>query len=409
MSKSIAIISSPSLEKWDWRNPEKGIGGSETSHVRMAQELYWAGFEVHSFAPVPEDYRENPDPTGVPWRPSEEFRAADFSVVINYRDPAVFNAPKPAGAKWWFVAQDVDYGDSWTPERLAKVDRYLCLCPTHATYSRQRYPELHTSGRLYISSNGIDSGGIRKVLAESLIPRNPKRVQFASSPDRGLMLILEQWFRVKERVPEAELHTFYGFNNMERIVELNGEGDWRFQYQQALQQLLKQPGVVNHGRVGQRDLWRHWAASNIWFHPTDFPETSAITCMEAQALGAIPVTNRLWALKSNVDDGYLFDGIPQKSAVIRQLMVERVIRQLQDSSEWDLKHDGSDDIYTRREDMQNSALARFDWRNVAEQWGAWLDMDLNDWRSDAAGHFGYEGPAEDPSAAPSVASWIGCF
>jgi len=375
----IAVVSTPTLERWDWRNPEKGIGGSETSHVRMAQGLHKAGLGVISYAPLPESTPE--DKTGLLWAPSEEFRVSDAKIVINYRDPKVFEAEKPAGAKWWFVAQDVDY--PWSDQALAKVDRYLVLCPEHARYTQQKYPELHRSGRLFISSNGIDSLGIRNETAE--VWRERFRLTYASSPDRGLMLILENWFRIKERVPEAEIHVFYGFKNMETIVQANGAGDWRAAYQARLRQLLNQPGVVWRDRVGQKELWREWAKTNVWFHPTDFPETSCITSMEAQAAGAIPVTNRLWALKSNVLDGYLFDGIPQKSPRVKCEMIEAVVEHLRATdpraghSRWDsgwFADPKMSYVKCRRNEMREGALRRFDWANIVEQWTKWIEEDL---------------------------------
>ena len=372
--KQIAIVSSPSLEKWDWRSPAKGIGGSETSHVRMAQGLRNAGFDIVSFAPVPEDVVD--DPTGLSWRDTSEFRARDFKVVIDYRDPALLRTPrKPKKASWWFVAQDVGY--PWG-EEIAKVDRYLTLCPTHARYTRDLYPELHKDGRLFISSNGIDSEGIREVLADFQklgLKRNPKRLMYASSPDRGLMCLLEQWFRIVERVPEAELHVFYGFHNMEKIVAMVGPGDWRAEYQRKLEALLRQPGVVWHDRVGQSELWRNWAETNVWPYFCDFPETNCITSMEAQACGAIPVVTNFWALRTMVSEyGYKFDGLPQKSAVVRQLMVEKVIELLRNSDEtWD-KWPGGD--LPKRSWMIHDALKRFDWSNVVGQWSRWLEEDL---------------------------------
>ena len=368
----IAIVSSPSLEKWDWRAPARGIGGSETSHVKMAQGLKAAGFDIVSFAPVPE--AAVADPSGLPWRDTSEFRAADFKVVIDYRDPALLRTEKPSGAKWWFVAQDVGY--PWGAE-IDTVDRYLALCPVHAKYTRDQFPELHKSGRLFISSNGIDSEGIRKTLEEFRQTggkRNSKRLMYASSPDRGLMCLLEQWFRILERVSDAELHVFYGFHNMEKIVAMCGPGDWRADYQRKLEILLKQPGVVWHDRVGQKELWRNWAESNIWPYFCDFPETNCITSMEAQACGAIPVTTNFWALRHTVAYGYKFDGLPQKSAVVRQLMVEKVVELLRNSDEtWD-KWPGGD--LPQRNWMMVDADKRFDWSNVVGQWSRWLEEDL---------------------------------
>jgi len=44
------------FEKWNWTNSvEKGIGGSETSHVEMAWRLASRGHEVITYAPIPDD------------------------------------------------------------------------------------------------------------------------------------------------------------------------------------------------------------------------------------------------------------------------------------------------------------------------------------------------------------------
>ena len=43
------LYSPVAFEKWDWRNSvEKGIGGSETSHVEMAWRLVARGHKVLS-------------------------------------------------------------------------------------------------------------------------------------------------------------------------------------------------------------------------------------------------------------------------------------------------------------------------------------------------------------------------
>ena len=387
MNKSIAFVSTPTLEKWDWRNPEKGIGGSETSHVRMAQELFKRGYPVVSYAPIPDGKDYAADPTGLTWLSNAEYRS-NHKVLINYRDPKLFDNLKPKGAKWWFVAQDVDYGSEWTPERLAKVDRYICLCPVHATYTAQKYPELHKSGRIFTSSNGISSDAIRSAI--SGVKRNPKRIMYASSPDRGLMFILENWFRIKERVPDAEFHVFYGFANYDAIIKHNGESDWRVENKRRLMELLNQPGVVWHDRVGQEELWRNWAESNIWFYPTDFPETSCITSMEAQACGAIPVTTNLWALKQNVLEGYKFDGLPQKSNTVAALMIEKVIHILNNPEVYALDDSNGDWVdngpYNEqtwevtpsdREQMIIDAQKAFDWKVIADQWEKWIKADLS--------------------------------
>lgn len=358
---SVKIISSLTLEPWSQNTPwTTGIGGSETSHIEMHQRLKKVdGLQVVSYAPSKyEDCSSD-------WVSIDDVNkdtaayVKDPGVYIIYRDPKYFDFRSPRGKQsWWFVAQDVDY-DVWTPERLEKVDRYVCLCKEHAHYTEGKYPEL--KGRIYISSNGIRSDYIRNAVSRG--PRNPNKLFFPSSPDRGLKLLLQNWFRIREINPKAELHFAYGFNNMERIVQLNGKEDWRYKYQLELQALAKQDGIKNWGRLPQQAIYDQWATTNIWAHPTDFPETSCITCMEAQALGAWPVTNKLWALEDNVGYGWMVDGIPQKSELVR--------------SQWlhNLEKAFAYDNEKERAEMMGWALQRHDWQNVVKQWINWIEED----------------------------------
>jgi hypothetical protein len=106
-----------------------------------------------------------------------------------------------------------------------------------------------------------------------------------------------------------------------------------------------------------------WQGSNIWSHPTDFPETSCITCMEAQALGAWPVTNNLWAIKDNVKYGWVVDGVPQKSELSRTNWLHALDQAFGSRNE------------RERSDMQEWALENHDWENVVTQWARWVDED----------------------------------
>ena len=376
----IAIVSPTSLEDWSWKNPkEKGIGGSETSHCYMTQKLAELGFNVESYAPIPEGLEEF-GPAGVRWRHFSDKSYQDAEILIVYRSPEALDFGKKPNQRIWFVAQDVAYQGAMTPERLAKIDRYLALSPVHVGFTKSLYPELHESGRLFQSANGIDSAGIKAAIAG--IERQPRRMMYASSADRGLKLILENWFRIRERVPDAELVVAYGFDNMEKIVKLMSGNDWRAGYQKELEELLKQPGITVTGRIGQDRLWEEMAKSNIWFYPCDFPETFCCQAAEQQACGAIPVTTNFWALRQNVLDGYKFDSTPQASEVVRSLMIEKVIELLEDSSFWDIRGPDYNEggmgygVRSRREEMQEDASDTFDWGRVADQWQKWIDEDL---------------------------------
>lgn len=358
MPLPVFVHSSYTLEPWNHTTPWlTGIGGSETSHIEMTARLAARGFSVHSYAPVPKAYKE--PLSGVRWSPSDTINTKSKGIYIWYRDPAKFDLPKPPKSRWWFVAQDVDYEGQWTEERLSKVDRYLCLCKDHVSHTKSKYPSIRD--KVFLSSNGIRSSHIRNLLASQ--KRNPNRLFFPSSPDRGLKLLMENWFRIREINKKAELHVAYGFNNMEAIVRAVGPEDWRYEYQKELLALARQPGITLTGRLNQSKVYAEWLQTQAWAHPTSFPETSCITCMEAQACGAWPITNDLWALRDNVKYGWMVDGVPQNSPLIRANWLHCLEEAFSCRKE------------KERKEMQEWALAYHDWENVVDQWEEWINED----------------------------------
>ncbi len=354
----INLYSSISLENWDWTNPwTKGIGGSETAHIELAERFAANGHKVLSIAPTGTKSREV-GPMGALWDDLNTFPLPLNSPAnwIVFRDPAFFDKDLPKENQYFFIAQDCDY--NWTEERLAKVNKYITLCTTHTQYTLAKYPQLE--GRVFQSTNGIRTNFIRKVLARKSTVRSPNKLMYASSPDRGLLLILQQWFRIRERCPEAELHVFYGLDNVESILQKFGPQDHLIQLKKNIEPLLNQDGIVWRGRVGQEKLYEEWATANVFWYPTDWPETSCISVMEAQALGAIPVTNKYWAVGENVFHGVLTEGIPQKDHLCLAQQIESVCHLIKNPDvEW-------------RSEMMIDAQDTFDWDNVVKQYEGWF-------------------------------------
>lgn len=161
---NIKIYSSIGLEPWKWDNPDLfGIGGSETSHIEMVKRLSARGYPINSFCPMEKGSAQYHD--GAAWWSFDQADPRDDNrhLWIVYRDPKFFDFEKPRGSRWWFIAQDCDY--DWTPERLEKVDRYWCLCPTHAEFTCRKYPQI--ASRVYVTSNGIKRDRIEQLIANN--------------------------------------------------------------------------------------------------------------------------------------------------------------------------------------------------------------------------------------------------
>lgn len=314
------------FEDWDWRNSvERGIGGSETSHVEMAWRLARRGHEVVSYAPIPPDCPG--EWRGTFWKRHEEADFAQGGLWVLYRCPDVLDrfGPRRPEQPRWLMCQDTWY-PTMTAARANKLDRVLALCQDHVGHLRASAPYL--SDKIWLTSNGVKVDLARSIEVEGAPPRNPKKLVYASSPDRGLVTLLDIFARARELVPDLELHVFYGLDNIEKLLaQGSGWAKSHFAgFKEKIEKQVKQPGVHWRGRISQDELYREWLSAGIWCYPTDFTETSCITCMEAQALGAIPLTRPLWALADNVRHGAWIDGSPAMDPLTRARYVKGIYK-----------------------------------------------------------------------------------
>lgn len=361
---NLTVISEPTFEAWDYTNPDtQGIGGSETSHIEMSRRLQKRGHHVLSYAPTPFKMRTH---EGVRW---VHFSMDDALQPYNRPDVwIIYRAPHlidrlPEDAVTWLICQDVDYvkeNYAITPERARRFTRIVALCDTHAQYLRARYP----GANVVQSSNGIKAELIEAIRNDPP-QRNPRRVMYASSPDRGMEYLLRIFPRAHEVVRDLELHLYYGFDNINKVVDKVGPNHWITANTERLKRLIEQPGVTNHGRTGQPELLKEWFKAGIWCHPSNFSETSCITCMDAQACGAIPLTSPIWAVSENVQHGIFIDG-NLNSELVRARYVNQLIL---------LAHD-KERQQQIREVMMPYAIERFNWENFVSQWECWILEDV---------------------------------
>ena len=351
------IFYSPvAFEKWDWRNSvEKGIGGSETSHVEMAWRLARRGHNVISYCPIPDDCPG--EWRGTKWYDIRKIKEKDFEqkgVWILYRCPPVIDIFSPIEQRKdqqiWFMMQDWEY-PNWTEERIHNCDRIMTLSQAHGRYTIEREPLI--AKNLWLTSNGIKIDLIEET-EKRKIKRNPYRIMHASSPDRGLKQALISFAKAKRFVPELEFHAFYGFNNLEKLAKTSRPIKLIIA---DLKNRLNQPGVFFHGRVSQNELYEEWFKSGIYIYETNFFETSNIASMEAQACGAVPVYSPIFAQYENIKWGVPIQG-DSYDAETNSRFAEELARvasrpQIQESI---------------RPEMMAWARKRFDWEVFVTQW-----------------------------------------
>jgi len=268
----VYFISQRTLETWDYDTPfSTGVGGSETAHIECAIRLAKRGYEVISYCPLP-TYKVGRIHEGVRWLDvDKEPFPKEPCIILNYRCPKIFDRPKPKGQSWWFIAQDCDYDNQWTEQAIKNTNRFMALCKTHSDFTNDRYPGFR--GKVFITSNGIRTDYIQKLPP---LERHPHRMFWASSPDRGLLLLLENWFRIRERFPNAELRIAYGFNNMDTIIRCQGPQSPLIPLRNQLFELRNQPGLTWLGRLTQDKVFEEWQQASVLPYCSDWPETSPL-------------------------------------------------------------------------------------------------------------------------------------
>jgi len=306
----IHLYSPKYYEKWTYYTPDRtGIGGSETAHIETALRLAQNGFDVTSYSPIPNQQEEY---GGVQWLDLKDANFNDDGLWIVYRAPQV--AEKIKSGRVWVICQDIDYPGEWTKEAVANIQYIYSLCDDHYHFLLNCHPEL--KDKLRITSNGIKTELINTTKVQK---RNPKRLFYASSPDRGLINLIDIFKKAVEFDDELELHVCYGLKNITKTAEkITGTKT----FIEKINKALDHPKITHYGRLPQAILYEEWLKSGLWVYPTNFRETNCITSMEAQALGAIPICSDVWALKDKVKFGSMISGNTDDKLIQARYLLE---------------------------------------------------------------------------------------
>ena len=287
---SVAIFCGNSADSWTGNAIKNGgIGGSETAVIHIAEELAKRGKEVVVYnrcdAPTTGLLVNN-----VLYRNFWEFNRLDeFDALWAWRMPSLADYDIKA-RKFIVDVHDVMNPESFSPERMERIDHVFVKTEYHKTL----FPTV-ADEKFVIVGNGIDLSRF-----EEVVEKDPARIIYTSTANRGLETILNWWPDIRKAVPQAELHVFYGWNT---FYELNKENPERMAWMESMKLMMQQDGIINHGRVDQVTLAQEMLKSSIWLYPTEFPEIHCITALEMQAAKCYPITSGFAALAETQQSG----------------------------------------------------------------------------------------------------------
>ncbi len=169
-------------------------------------------------------------------------------------------------------------------EKAENYDKIVALSEFHKRYL------IETNGvredKIALGFNGINP----KDFPDEKPVKDPLKVVFSSSPDRGLIQTIDIVKKARELSGlDIKLHTFYGFENMRKA----GQGEWADRIEKHI---TDNPFVTMHGQVSKKVLMGHFRDAGCWVYPVDFIESYCITAIESLCAGTWGIVRSMGAL-----------------------------------------------------------------------------------------------------------------
>jgi len=338
---------------WDGGTPrEAPLGGTESAAIYLTEALACLGHDVRIYNNCPVPRAVN----GVEYRRWETCKADALldppDVLVAVRDWHVIanNRFAPLQLFWTGDASDQPFAKGLdSPADRTAIDFLMLQSEWQESTYRSRFglaPWRCLRTRLGF---GPDFG---HQAVTSGVPR-ARRLVYASTPFRGLDLLLAWFPAIRKACPDAELRVcssmrIYGISQQEDRARFG-----------PLYDLTCQPGVTLLGSVAQPQLAKEMAQARVLAYPNHWPETFCIAAIEAQAAGCPVITSSLGALPETVGDGGVcIPGDPRSDPAFRDRFIAEVVSLLTDDARWEAASRAA--AYRARE--------RYSWDLIAREW-----------------------------------------
>ena len=289
---------------------ERGIGGREGALIRLATEWAKLGHEVTNFVP-----------TQTPRR-FEEYKPFDIDKEITTeeldlwrRGPGFHEYVNVGLAKPMLATFPYDAVVAWECPQVFDSEAVMEKQPVRLVHMQVAHLEDHDSAlncstgvvalsewakqflihegldhpNMYVRPNGVNIADypIKEASRGTSRSPGPLTLVYSSSPDRGLWHLLKLWPAIRKKFGNgSRLLVAYGVHKYTENVRWAHSRIGEMSVQ--IERLMEQPGVIDVGKIGQKQLARLQMKSNIWVYPADTiqaTETGCITAIENMAAG----------------------------------------------------------------------------------------------------------------------------
>jgi glycosyltransferase involved in cell wall biosynthesis len=312
----------------------RALTGSESSFFNMARALSERGHQVTVYCDTSEERDACKALSGAKFVSIDrEIEAADAYVSLSEPD-RLMTVPKGGLRVCW--SQLGDFGGNQKADFDSHVDLYVGLSPAHVEYATRVTgdgPRKTTPGKWRWIPNSINE----EFSQGSAVSREPHRLAWCSSPDRGLHHLIGMFPDIREQVPGALLDIYYRFDPWyEQVSKLQSAVGDRAKYiNECLNRLGRdgENGVKVWGATPNVEMARRLRASGVLPYTADclrFTETFSVSVMDACAAGCLPIISNCDALP-NIYGGVAtqIDGKPSErrgawiSAIVKAMTEDR--------------------------------------------------------------------------------------
>ena len=318
----------PHSVPFDGRTPRtRGLGGTESAIVYLAEALARLGRRVVVFnnceAPATVEGVEYARWETLPARCISD--RPDVIVAVRHWEMLGRLRLAPLQIFWTGDAFDQPYLERIGEEQARQEIDFFML---QSDWQAETFAAQHGIPPWRILRTRLGAAASARTDVAPPPPIRGRRLAYASTPFRGLDVLLDLFPRIRAACPDAELDLFSSM----RVYGMS-EAEDRRQYG-ALYAKAEQPGVSLVGSLPQFELAERLRTVRILAYPNHYAETFCIAAIEAQSAGAVVVTSALGALPETVGEGGVcIPGRPQDAAY-QDAFVNACVALLQDEDRW---------------------------------------------------------------------------
>lgn len=283
--ETIRIFTNDVAGGWKANDVDNFLGGSEECVVLLAEALFRAGFKVYVYHTYPEGFMGVYDRMGVIYNKREEVKVEKGDILISFKDTLPWRGDEQgAGLKiHWSSDVEMLWDDS-------NVDYIVNLTPYHNTQNIGFSPEKKVVIPHGVESLYFDGFHYGKKDVDSML--------YCSSPDRGLLTLLNDWVVIKQHYPLLKLRITYGFKNLSLM---SGRA---LEIQRAVRELVEQQDITLLGQLTKEQMIEEYRKSLYWVLPLNRPasELFCLNAVKSRLCGMFPVVNKVGALSDTVGD-----------------------------------------------------------------------------------------------------------